>query len=256
MNRRELRQQTAEAVEDLIVVSQSTGGTTAYIEDTALSGSLNIVGCFVNIEVSGMNYEREVISYDSENHQIVVHPAFPTAVVDGCPYEVLRIPKAYFDRKINDAIRSTRERLLLDVKDDTLKVTAGVLEYSIPTTVDFIIELWLESTAGVFVIPIPRALWKVIPGRLLEISTAISGYVDKHIRIIGQRFHPELSADNVACLLDSNYIIAHCAYHILAEAEGRSPEVGRAAVIYTYLGEATNRLQEIARPAKPDSVRV
>ncbi len=257
-NRATMRQRAARMAGELVHKGTATGGTTAYIEDTALPVTFTVPpGAYANLTIATVENERAVVAFDDTNKYINVSP-----VLSGAPtneaYEILRQPKEVYDDLINDAIRQTQWKVMADVTDETLVVVGGTFEYSVPAGLNALYELWVEDdvSTGDYNYRLPDKWWWTLSSGEIYLNETVQNWEGRTIRIIGQANYDELSDDTTSTDLDQDYIQWYVVWQLLMSQEASQTQLGRIASIDRYGNYALTRLREVSTGLRPGSALV
>jgi len=120
---------------------------------------------------------------------------------------------------VNLAIAMVSQKALSDITSDTLTVATDasgntLYEYTVPSGIDYIEQVYMESAdAGRYSHSgnrIDERHWRIRRGptpRLWFDDDLVSLTADRHLRIVGQRYAQELSADSDETTIDPGWLV-------------------------------------------------
>uniref|UniRef100_A0A6M3JUE6 Putative tail protein n=1 Tax=viral metagenome TaxID=1070528 RepID=A0A6M3JUE6_9ZZZZ len=98
--------------------------------------------------------------------------------------------------------------------------------------------------------------WLLTPDNKVSfVSSAVTPYSGRQVRIVGQYEHPALSDDSTDCAVDSAFIISWVTSEIIFQREISSPSEARTRVAELYRNSALYQLNKRAQNLAPDSRR-
>jgi hypothetical protein len=152
--------------------STATGGTTTTIVDTAtlIENDDYWIGhyAFLVADAAGEGAapegeERAVTDFDRATATLTVDPAFTAAVGSGDTYALLPARRADVKRAINAAIEEAGETWLVPMEDEsTVTVAADDYDYTLPTDVVQLQQVWVRSDTDERYRELPGRMWEVI----------------------------------------------------------------------------------------------
>lgn len=159
-----------------------------------------------------------------------------------------------YNEFLDDAILdAASEAVLASVRDESLTVVADQYEYTVPSGIRYIQQVWQKDSSGDFTEPIfPHFPMSVLPGtpKKLSFSKMTPLTTGRVLRILGQGVEEVAALDDTSAItIDSSFLVKHMevALHRIRAAENSAGGAASGRLLRSLEQELELRREAMSR---------